>query len=165
MLQCALWQIEHEDAPSMLYNLEPGRAKSRVAWFGTRFADKMTTSMPALGPNTAASMPLPVLLPETPKGALGSSDIARVYETQDADGRPAVGFEISEERSDAFHDFTSANLHRPLAIVVGPDVRVCPKLDAPITGGGIIHGEFDEDDVKDTLDVLRQPEGPLKLAR
>jgi len=89
-------------------------------------------------------------------------DLSRVYPTQDQSGYPAVGFEMRPARKGDFRDFTDKHGNRQMAIVLNGEISSAPRIDEPLPGGGIIRGQFTNEEVKSLITVLRS--GSLKLA-
>lgn len=149
LLSFFLWREEHPGRPFLEYDVDPERPEPRVAWLPTRFGDK-------------EGEPMPVLLPESPEAVFGNADFERVFSTKDAGGHPAIGFVLRQDRSDAFAAFTEAAAGHHLAIVLGGTVRVAPTLSAKIEGGGIIEGQFSEEEVETILAVLEETGSALE---
>ena len=149
LLSFFLWREEHPGRPILEYDVDPERPEPRVAWLPTRFGDE-------------EGEPMPVLLPESPESVFGNADFERVFSTKDAGGHPAIGFALREDRSDAFAAFTEGAAGHHLAIVLGGTVRVAPTLNAKIEGGGIIEGQFSEEEVEEILAVLGETGSALE---
>jgi len=125
------WRKEHPLAPLALYNADPSRPLRRVAWFSTQFG-------PESGP------PRPVWLPSVPSESFGAADFEHLRAAQDSFGYPSLATEIAPARQPAFRDFTTANRHRRLAIVLEGVIVSAPTLEATLSGSCIIEGRFEE---------------------
>ncbi len=79
-------------------------------------------------------------------------------------GEYVVNFELTEEGTSAFADFTRANVGRPLAIVLDGQVISAPVINEPITAGaGSITGGFTFEDANNLAVVLRYGSLPVPL--
>src|SRR5262249_27505004 len=97
-----------------------------------------------------------VLIPREASQEFSGADFAHVYSSKDSYGYPAVGFELTAERREAFADFTEHNIGRRLAIVLRGEVRSCPTLNARLVRGGIIEGRFTDEEAGELITVLRE---------
>jgi len=146
------WTATNPDVGLETFNqldgtLGPARG---IAWFPTRFRDET-------GP------PLAVLLPESLADHVGAASFERVYRTQNANGDPAIGFELSAQRVDDLARVTEAHVGRRIAILFGQEVVLAPKLEGKLEGGGIIDGQLGPDDVEYWLSAFRARKSPLRV--
>jgi preprotein translocase subunit SecD len=75
-----------------------------------------------------------------------------------------VAFELDNEGSQIFRDFTSANVGRVLAIVLDKQVISTPSIDSPITTGqGVITGRFTLEEANQLAIQLRYGSLPIPL--
>ena len=64
--------------------------------------------------------------------------VSRAYETSNALGLPALGFEIAPEERDAFTAYTETLVDERVALLVAGEVLSVPRIVAPVPGTGII---------------------------
>ena len=69
-----------------------------------------------------------------------SDDFASAKKTDDLMGRPAIAFEIREDRKKDFINFTRSHIARRLAIVVNGYIWCDPTIQGELPGSGIISG-------------------------
>jgi len=89
--------------------------------------------------------------------------LSRVYPTQDRWGRPAVGFEFDVRGTRKFAQVTETNLGWQLAIILDGVLKSAPTIKTRIAGPGIIEGEFTQDQVNDTVNVLQAGSLPMDI--
>jgi len=145
------WQAANPGVPVTVFNSVPpeqGGPDPSIRWYPTHFSENY-------GP------PMAVLEPRKPSEDIRGAALARIHQSQDRWGYPAVGFEIKPERIEDFADFTGENVNRRMAIVLNGEVRSAPTLNTKLVGGGIIEGKFKDEEVKSLITVLRS--GSLKL--
>ncbi|HEY1263987.1 MAG TPA: protein translocase subunit SecD [Terriglobales bacterium] len=87
--------------------------------------------------------------------AVTGRDLRSAQASQDENGRPAVGFNLSGEGGRKFFAFTSAHVGDSLAVVLDNKVQSVARIDEPIHDSGIIKGRFTEQEVKDQSMILR----------
>jgi SecD/SecF fusion protein len=83
----------------------------------------------------------------------------------DSTGRPAVGFEWNSTGRNKFWDMTSANVNRPMAIVLDGIAQSAPVIRSAIGERGIIEGGqngFDDNEVKRLIVILKAGALPAK---
>jgi len=71
---------------------------------------------------------------------VSGADIKDAYPTQDQFGSLVVGFELEGNAADTFFEFTSANVGRPMSIVVDKTVINTANINSAISSQGIING-------------------------
>jgi SecD/SecF fusion protein len=150
------WRAANAGASVVDFNqlpVEQGGPDPSIRWYPTRFGDDK--GEPIYGEPTS------VRVPRTAAETIRGEDLARIFNTQDRYGYPAVGFEIRPERIDDFADFTGDNVNRRMAIVLNDEVRSAPTLNSKLVGSGIIEGRFKSEEVRNLVTVLRS--GSLKL--
>ncbi|MCP3919355.1 MAG: hypothetical protein GY711_27780 [bacterium] len=81
-----------------------------------------------------------LMVEEDPAWRFGSADVDSVYPSSDDFGRLACGFELREDRQEAFEAFTGAHVDELLGIVVGDELLMLPNIQTPLPGKGIIQG-------------------------
>jgi len=74
-----------------------------------------------------------------------------------------IRFELTDEGGEIFGDFTGSNIGQPVAIVLDGEVRSAPTIQDRITSGGIIVGNFTEDEAKALALQLRSGALPVPL--
>jgi preprotein translocase subunit SecD len=87
--------------------------------------------------------------------AVNGRDLRSAQASQDENGRPAVGFNLTGEGGRKFFAFTSAHVGDSLAVVLDGKVQSVARIDEPIHDSGIIKGRFTEQEVKDQSMILR----------
>lgn len=69
--------------------------------------------------------------------------------------QPIVSLRLDEAGKRKFGQFTSANVKRPLAIVVGDEVISAPVIQTPILGGSFhISGSLSPDDARKLAETI-----------
>ena len=90
-------------------------------------------------------------------------DIAQAGKSFDQSRRPAVSFELREERKEDFKDFTRFHIGRRLAIVFDGRILSDPVIHDELPGSGIIYGSephgFSTDEQMKLLTALNYAEG------
>lgn len=81
------------------------------------------------------------------EASLNGGHIEKVSFFKDLDGRPAVGFTLTDDGAKAMEATTSENLNKKLAIVLNGKVVSAPMIRSTITKKGQITGRFDKDDL------------------
>lgn len=74
-----------------------------------------------------------------------------------------IRFELTEEGSAIFGPFTAAHVGQPLAIVLDGEVLSAPRIDSALDTGGVITGQFTEDEAKQLALQLRSGALPIPL--
>ena len=84
--------------------------------------------------------------------------------TSQASQQYQVAFELNEEGTTIFGNFTSAHIGQVLAIVLDKQVISAPRIDSAITGGrGVITGRFTLDEANQLAIQLRYGSLPIPL--
>jgi len=95
--------------------------------------------------------------------AVTGRDLRNARPSLDQNGRPAVGFTLSNEGAAKFGAFTGANINRQLAIVLDKRIYSAPSINSRIDGDGIIQGSFTQQEATDLSLVLRSGALPADL--
>ncbi|MDX2138381.1 MAG: protein translocase subunit SecD [Chloroflexota bacterium] len=74
-----------------------------------------------------------------------------------------IQFELKPEAADIFGPYTGANIGQPMAIVLDGVVLSAPTIQAQLTTGGIITGDFDEETSRTLALQLRSGALPIPL--
>jgi preprotein translocase subunit SecD len=78
-------------------------------------------------------------------------------------GQPTVNFTLTDEAGDRFYDYTSANVGKSMAVVMGNTVREVARIDSGIHDSGYIKGGFSQDEVQLLSKLLRTGALPASL--
>ena len=78
-------------------------------------------------------------------------------------GQRQVNFTLTDEAGDKFWDFTSANVGKYMAVVMGGTVREVAVIKQPIRDSGLIEGGFSENEVMELSKLLRTGALPASL--
>jgi SecD/SecF fusion protein len=84
----------------------------------------------------------------------GGWKLSDAYPTQDQSGMPAVGFEFNEIGAGMFYDLTSANIEKPLCILLDGKAMSAPNIQSAISRRGVITGKFTIDEVNYLVSTL-----------
>jgi len=74
-----------------------------------------------------------------------------------------VNFTLTDEAGNRFYDFTSANVGKSMAVVMGGRVREVAVIKSAIRDSGQIEGTFTQDEVMDLSKLLRTGALPASL--
>lgn len=74
-----------------------------------------------------------------------------------------INFELKPEGSQTFGAYTTANVGQRMAIVLDGTVLSAPRINDPLTTGGIITGDFTEEEAKQLALQLRSGALPIPL--
>jgi protein-export membrane protein SecD len=74
-----------------------------------------------------------------------------------------ISFELTSDGSDKFYNYTSANIGRPMAIVLDGRVLSAPTIQAAIRDTGQITGQFSEEDANSLAIQMRYGALPIAL--
>lgn len=74
-----------------------------------------------------------------------------------------INFEIKPEYQEVFGNFTGSRIGEPMAIVLDGEVLSAPTIQARLTDGGVISGQFTEDDANTLALQLRSGALPIPL--
>jgi len=78
-------------------------------------------------------------------------------------GQRTVNFTLTDEAGDKFWDFTSANVGKDMAIMMGGTVRSVAVIKQPIRDSGLIEGSFSQNEVMELSKLLRTGALPASL--
>ncbi|MGA2023090.1 MAG: protein translocase subunit SecD, partial [Candidatus Sulfotelmatobacter sp.] len=78
-------------------------------------------------------------------------------------GQRQVNFTLTDEAGDKFWDYTSANVGKDMAVVMGGTVREVAVIKQPIRDSGLIEGGFSENEVMELSKLLRTGALPASL--
>ncbi len=78
-------------------------------------------------------------------------------------GQRQVNFTLTDEAGDKFWDYTSANVGKYMAVVMGGTVREVAVIKQPIRDSGLIEGGFSENEVMELSKLLRTGALPASL--
>jgi preprotein translocase subunit SecD len=93
-------------------------------------------------------------------------DLKTAGVSRDTNGRPAVSFNLNAAGADKFERLTSANVNRPLAIVLDGTVVSAPNINETIRDNGIITGGgagFAPEEARDLALVLKSGALPASM--
>ena len=74
-----------------------------------------------------------------------------------------INFEIKPAYQDVFGSFTASRLNEPMAIVLDGEVLSAPTIQAQLTDGGVISGQFTEEEAQTLALQLRSGALPIPL--
>ena len=95
---------------------------------------------------------------------VAGSDFRSADPGTDQNGRPAnVRFTLTNEAGDKFYDYTSANVGKSMAVVMGGRVREVANIKSAIRDSGEIEGSFTPDEVEILSKMLRTGALPASL--
>lgn len=98
------------------------------------------------------------------KNIMTGADLKNVNVVTTQTGEPEVAFELTENGTTVFRDFTSANVGKVLAIVLDKTVISAPRINQAITDGqGVIQGNFTIETANDLAVQLRYGSLPVPL--
>lgn len=83
--------------------------------------------------------------------------------THDEYGRRAIAFTLDLRGGDLFHNITSRNLQRPLAIILDNRAISAPNIESAIHNRGTITGSFTATQVSDMVDKLNAGSLPARM--
>jgi len=78
-------------------------------------------------------------------------------------GQQQVNFTLTDEAGDKFWDYTSANVGKYMAVVMGGTVREVAVIKQPIRDSGLIEGGFSQNEVVELSKLLRTGALPASL--
>ncbi len=84
--------------------------------------------------------------------------------TQDQLGRWQISFLLSDAGNDLFYNYTSANIGRPMAIVLDGVVLSAPVIEAAIRDQGVINGTFTQDEARSLAVQMQYGALPVPLS-
>jgi preprotein translocase subunit SecD len=94
---------------------------------------------------------------------VAGSDFRSADPGTDQNGRRNVRFTLTNEAGDKFYEYTSANVGRSMAVVLGGRVREVANIKSAIRDSGEIEGSFSEDEVQTLSKMLRTGALPASL--
>jgi SecD/SecF fusion protein len=80
-------------------------------------------------------------------------------------GELQINFELNSDAGKKFGDITTANKGHRMAIILDGELYSAPTIDEPIlTGSGMIHGHYTQDEARTLVNVLQNPlRAPLSI--
>ena len=90
--------------------------------------------------------------------------LKRAYPTADQEGRRAIGFTFDEIAANLFYKLTSANIGKPLCILLDNTAISAPNIQSAISSSGVITGRFSETEVGDMVNKLNAGSFPARLS-
>jgi protein-export membrane protein SecD len=96
-------------------------------------------------------------------GAVLQSAAAQISTDLIASGEWMIQFELRPEGVEKFSAYTAANVGQPMAIVLDSIVLSAPTINDPLTTGGVISGNFTEDEAKQLALQLRSGALPIPV--
>ena len=102
---------------------------------------------------------------ETVMSGAGLQAASSVLAPAQGSGAPQwlINFEIKPEFQDIFGNFTASRIGEPMAIVLDGEVLSAPTIQARLTDGGVISGQFTEEDATTLALQLRSGALPIPL--
>ncbi len=79
------------------------------------------------------------------------ADFMEVSKTPDMGGAPAISFKLKDGGADRLKTHTSANIGKPLAIVLNGKAISAPIVQSPIDYHGMIVGKFEKEEIDDLV--------------
>lgn len=95
--------------------------------------------------------------------------LQRVYLANDLPEHPAIGFQATEMGARLLTELTTKRAVRKpgqeslMAVIIDDRLISAPKIMAPITAAGQLHGNFSEAEAKDLVSVLSMGRLPIEL--
>ncbi len=91
--------------------------------------------------------------------------LKRAYPTVDGNtGKRAIGFNFDEIGANLFYKLTSANLEKPLCILLDDRALSAPRINSAIYASGIITGNFSQNEIADMVNKLNAGSFPARLS-
>ncbi len=90
-------------------------------------------------------------------------DASQVYVSYDQAGRPQISFEMKGDAIGKFGTFTSQNVGQYLTVTLDRTVIESASIINPITGPGVITGQFTLDQANQIVTVLKYGALPISL--
>ncbi|HOX39924.1 MAG TPA: protein translocase subunit SecD [Candidatus Brocadiia bacterium] len=103
------------------------------------------------------------LLVSAGEAPITGRDLASVQPSYDNQGRPAIGFQLKQRAAAKFGTLTETFQNKPLAIILDNTLRSAPTIRSRITSSGIIEGSFTQEEIRETIAVLRAGSLPVDL--
>src|SRR5690348_2333085 len=90
--------------------------------------------------------------------------IKSAWKDRDNFGNPEIRFELDSAHSEQFYELTKANVGHGLAIILDGELITAPRINDALNGGGVITGEFTEEEANTLVNVLQNPlQAPVKV--
>jgi len=119
--------------------------------------------VPCLGEMACGSDPNTVYIVERAPIVAGT-DFRSAVPTQNSNtGQQQVSFTLTDEAGDRFWNYTSANVGKYMAVVMGDHVRSAAVIKDAIRDSGVIEGRFSQDEVMLLSKMLRTGALPASL--
>jgi SecD/SecF fusion protein len=92
--------------------------------------------------------------------------LKRAYPTQDREGRRAIGFTFDDVAANLFFKLTSANIGKPLCIMLDNIAISAPNIESAISSSGVITSPrgFPQTEVEDMVNKLNAGSFPARLS-
>jgi len=120
--------------------------------------------VPCLGEMACGSDPGKVFILERAPVVAGTEFRSATPTVNANTGQQQVTFTLTDEAGDKFGNYTSANVGKYMAIVMGGRVREAAVIKEPIRdGSGVIEGQFSQDEVTMLSKMLRTGALPASL--
>lgn len=118
----------------------------------------------AIADGTALALDIVPFQPETVFETVMTGDILQNAIVQpDGLGRPQISFVLTSDGSEQFFNYTSANINRPLPIVLDGRVLSAPNIQAAIRENGVITGQFTQEEAESLAIQMRYGALPVPL--
>ncbi len=134
-------------------------------------ATEATAEATPAGDGTTAAQDTPLLEPGLPNPNTGQpfrtvmtgAGLQAASAGLDEQGRWIIRFELTTAGGQLFGPFTESAINQPMAIVLDGEVLSAPTIQAKLETGGIITGDFTEDEAKTLALQLRSGALPIPL--
>ncbi len=111
--------------------------------------------VPCLGEMACGNNPGTVFILERAPVVAGSDFRSAVPTTNSNTGQQQVSFTLTDEAGDKFWDYTSANVGKYMAVVMGDHVRSNAVIKSAIRDSGVIEGRFSQEEVMELSKLLQ----------
>jgi len=78
-------------------------------------------------------------------------------------GKPAISFEVKDDKKNDFAAFTAGHIHQVMAIVLDGKIQMAPQIQNRIPGSGIITGNFTQEGAKEWAKLLNAGALPVSV--
>jgi preprotein translocase subunit SecD len=119
--------------------------------------------VPCLGEMACGSSPNKVFILERAPVVAGTEFRSATPTVNSNTGQQQVSFTLTDEAGDKFWNYTSANVGKYMAVVMGGRVREAAVIKEPIRDSGVIEGQFSQDEVTVLSKMLRTGALPASL--
>jgi len=116
-----------------------------------------------LGEMACGNNPGTVFILERAPVVAGSDFRSAVPTTNSNTGQQQVSFTLTDEAGDKFWDYTSANVGKYMAVVMGDHVRSNAVIKSAIRDSGVIEGRFSQEEVMELSKLLSTGTLPADL--